>query len=783
MTPSRFTSIKIAFGYSVLLAVLLFSLFFVRREMDKIAASDNRQELMTDSLLVLLREKDQNTLRTLRALSDLSDSLLAAKTIEEVVAEHDTVITQQRVQYRVVTRRDSLITRKKKKNFFKRLAEVFVPSKEDTALLVNSSTEYATDTIVESYNPMDSLNEQLKTAREERIAERRTTIHRRNILFRKQNKHLTSQIDSLIKRYEQKEVVKARQEAEKGLLIRKRSSVTLGWIAAGAVFLSALFLSLSWRDISRSNRYRRKLEEANRRAEELLRARENLMLAITHDFKAPLGSILGYIDLLAQVTKDEQERSYLENMKGSSRHLLKLVTDLLDFHRLDLNKAEINRVTFNPSQLFAEIQVSFEPLAAAAGLCLECQVAPELNGCFISDPLRIRQIVNNLLSNAIKFTSEGKVKLCVTYQSSKIQIVVEDTGQGMEPADRNRIFQEFTRLSTAQGKEGFGLGLSIVKKLVMLLEGSITVDSVLGKGSAFTVVLPLYPWGGSLETACSAAGEQSVECLEFGASDATLQSKFRVLMIDDDKIQLSLTEAMLRQRGIQSVGCMQVEALIEHLRTESFDLLLTDVQMPSMNGFDLLHLLRASNIHLAKSIPVIAVTARSDMDEAEFVRNGFSGCLHKPFTVDELLEKVRSVADDQSADIADTQFMDRTDHDSFDEVAEKYVFRALTAFADKDVEAARNIMQTFLEDTTHNLEQIAQSLEHSDFKTIASLAHKMLPLFRLIQASEMVSYLEYLEKEGGEESVAEKIKFGRLAVKEGENILEEARAFFGKINF
>lgn len=782
MTPSRFTSVKIAFGYSVLLAVLLFSLFFVRREMDKIAASDNRQELMTDSLLVLLREKDQNTLRMLRALNDLNDSLLAARTIEEVVAEHDTVITQQRVQYRVVTRRDSLITRKKKKNFFKRLAEVFVPAK-DTALLVNSSTEYATDTIVESYNPMDSLTEQLKTAREDRIAERRTTIHRRNILFTKQNKHLTSQIDSLIKRYEQKEMVKARQEAEKGLLIRKRSSVTLGWIAAGAVFLSALFLSLSWRDISRSNRYRRKLEEANRRAEELLRARENLMLAITHDFKAPLGSILGYIDLLAQVTKDEQERFYLENMKGSSQHLLKLVTDLLDFHRLDLNKAEINRVTFNPSQLFAEIQVSFEPLAAAAGLCLECQVAPELNGSFISDPLRIRQIVNNLLSNAIKFTSEGEVKLCVTYLASKIQIVIKDTGQGMDPSDRDRIFQEFTRLSTAQGKEGFGLGLSIVKKLVMLLDGSITVDSALGKGSVFTVVLPLYPWGGTLETACSEVGEQAVECLEVRASGADLQNRLRVLMIDDDKIQLSLTEAMFRQRGIQSVGCVQVEALIEHLRTGSFDLLLTDVQMPSMNGFDLLHLLRASNIHLAKTIPVIAVTARSDMQEAEFIKDGFSGCLRKPFTVDELLEKVRSVVSLQPVDVSDSQFMDCMGHDSLDDVSEKYVFRALIAFADEDMEAARNIMQTFLEDTTHNLEQIAQSLDHSDFKSIASLAHKMLPLFRLIQASEMVCYLEYLEKENGEGPVAEKIKFGRLAVDEGKNILEEAKAFFGKINF
>ena len=120
------------------------------------------------------------------------------------------------------------------------------------------------------------------------------------------------------------------------------------------------------------------------------------MLAITHDFKAPLGSIMGYTDLLARLTNDERQRFYLDNMKSSSQHLLKIVCDLLDFHRLDLNKAEVNRVTFKPSQLIEEIRTSFEPLTAAKGLVLEYKIESELDGRFISDPLRIRQIVNNL---------------------------------------------------------------------------------------------------------------------------------------------------------------------------------------------------------------------------------------------------------------------------------------------------------------------------------------------------------------------------------------------------
>ena len=169
-----------------------------------------------------------------------------------------------------------------------------------------------------------------------------------------------------------------------------------------------------WRDITRSNRYRKELEEANKRAEALLEAREKLMLAITHDFKAPLGSIIGYTDLLTGLTTDKRQRFYLDNMKSSSQHLLKLVSDLLDFHRLDLNKAEVNRVTFNPAQLFEEIRISFKPLTDAKHLTLSCSIDAELDGRFISDPLRIRQIVNNLLSNAVKFTAKGSIALNIT---------------------------------------------------------------------------------------------------------------------------------------------------------------------------------------------------------------------------------------------------------------------------------------------------------------------------------------------------------------------------------
>lgn len=764
MASFRFTKLKITAGYTLLLAILLFSLVFVHREMEALSAADDQQNLRTDSLLTLLHEKDQNTIQMLRVLSEANDSLLSASEIEEIISEQDSVITQQRVQHRVITKRDSLITTPKKKGFFKRLAEVFSPSKQDSAVLVNTSLEVATDTILQPTTSKDSLQQKIRMATEEKRLQRKKTIRRTSTKYQRMNTQLTARMDSLIKQYEEEMTLRARQDAELQQEVRMRSARIIGGIAVGAVLLSAFFLILIMRDISRSNRYRQQLEVANKRAEDLLVAREKLMLAITHDFKAPLGSIMGYTELLSRLTEDERQRFYLDNMKSSSEHLLKLVSDLLDFHRLDLNKAEVNRVTFNPSQLFDEIYVSFEPLTAAKGLALQCYVAPELNGRYISDPLRLRQIVNNLLSNAVKFTQKGEISLTAGYDSSKLTIAIADTGKGMALEDRERIFQEFTRLSGAQGEEGFGLGLSIVKKLVTLLEGTIDVQSTLGKGSCFTVTLPLYPVGKSIAESESPESE-NVDITEESAAIPPMKV-IRVLLIDDDKIQLNLTAAMLKQHGIDAVCCEQLEQLSEQLRSSVFDVLLTDIQMPAINGFDLVKLLRASNIPQAKTIPVIAVTARSEMDKAALHEHGFAGCLHKPFTVKELLMTVNE--GQLSADEA---------HITEDMATAGINFSALTAYSEDDPEAASSIIQTFIEETGKNIERMQQALNDKEVDGIAAMAHKLLPLFTMIGADETITPLKWLEACRGEK-FSEKIEETTLNILEAvHKIISEAERY------
>lgn len=767
MASSRFTRLKITIGFSLLLAIMFGSLVFVYREMEKLSEADDQQSLLTDSLMVLLREKDKNTLRMLRVLSEANDSLLAYSEVEETISEQDTVITLQRVQHRVATKRDTVLVPPKKKGFLKRLAEAFVPSKQDSAVLVNTSMEVATDTILEPTIPVtDSLQQKRRMEREEELQRRQKKIRYTTTRYQRVNNQLTERMDSLIKGYEVNMSLRAQQDAEWQQEVRMRSARTIAWIAIGAVTLSAFFLIIIGRDITHRNRHRKELEEANKRAEDLLEAREKMMLAITHDFKAPLGSIMGYTDLLSRLTEDERQKFYLTNMRSSSEHLLKLVSDLLDFHRLDLNKEEVNRVVFNPAQLFEEIRVSFEPLTSAKGLFLKCEIDPELFGKYISDPLRIRQIVNNLLSNAVKFTSKGGITLNATYRSSHIIIDVSDTGKGMASEDRERIFQEFTRLPGAQGEEGFGLGLSIVKKLVTLLEGSINVESTLGEGSCFTVTLPLFPVGRSV------MGKGNHLPLETAAEKEVKPLKaLKVLLIDDDKIQLQLTQAMLEQAGMKAVCCEQIDQLIEQLRTEKFDVLLTDIQMPAINGFDLLKLLRASNIPQAHEIPIIAVTARSEMDDQSLQAHGFAGCLHKPFTAKELLAVVSG----------DNIAVDK-ETETEGKINAGLDFSALTAFSGDDQEAGEAILQSFIEETTKSMERMRLALKENQTDDIAAIAHKLLPLFTLIGASETVSLLRWLESNKGG-MFTDKVRETALQVIElTEGILRQAKDFFSSRN-
>lgn len=711
--------------------------------------TDTLQQARLDTVRTLLQNKQWNMYAVLEAMRNTPTDQIYQEQLDSLIAQQDSLLSTPHIRRKVITHHNSYTIHHKKKGFFKRLADVFAPGKEDSTQVSNVIQEEYTDTLDEVYSPIDTISSMI-TGIQHKVFQTRQKetemLNTRISSLRVIGSGLSQRVNQLLENIEHDEQEAARTKLMQEEEIRKEAAETMAKIAIAAFVLVLVFSIVIARDITRNNHYRRELEKAKSYAENLLIAREKLMLTITHDIKAPAGSIIGYIDLLIRLVNDRRQQFYLSNMKSSAQHLLALVTSLLDYHRLEAGKMDLHPVAFNPHELLTDIYNSFLPLAEKKQLQLDFKEKLPETLTLEGDPFRIRQIVENLLSNALKFTAAGGITLQAEYHGNQFVFCVSDTGCGMTASEQERIFKEFTRLSSAQGQEGFGLGLSITRKLVELLLGRIDIESAPGKGSTFKVSMPLpsispKPAPGSKEPAITLP-----------------KIHLRIAIIDDDRIQMHLTEAMLHNAAeevkgfkVEAVCCEQPEELIEQLKNRTFDLVFTDIQMPAMNGFELLHHLRNQNFAQAQSIPVIAITARGDMNENDFLQKGFAGMLQKPFNQSELKKVVKNALPHLtvSDNIPDTSPVQKDTHETSPHTDQPYNFSPLTAFSEDDPEAAKEILRTFAQETQKNMEKLQTAISNKDMEALCATAHKMLPTFLMIEAQKAIPMLKWLEQQRG----------------------------------
>lgn len=714
--------------------------------------TDTLQQARLDTVRTLLQNKQWNMYAVLEAMRNTPTDQIYQEQLDSLIAQQDSLLSTPHIRRKVITHHNSYTIHHKKKGFFKRLADVFAPGKEDSTQVSNVIQEEYTDTLDEVYSPIDTISSMI-TGMQHKVFQTRQKetemLNTRISSLRVIGSGLSQRVNQLLENIEHDEQEAARTKLMQEEEIRKEAAETMAKIAIAAFVLVLVFSIVIARDITRNNHYRRELEKAKSYAENLLVAREKLMLTITHDIKAPAGSIIGYIDLLIRLVNDRRQQFYLSNMKSSAQHLLALVTSLLDYHRLEAGKMDLHPVAFNPHELLRDIYNSFLPLAEKKQLQLDFKEELPETLTLEGDPFRIRQIVENLLSNALKFTAAGGITLQAEYHGNQFVFSVSDTGCGMTASEQERIFKEFTRLSSAQGQEGFGLGLSITRKLVELLLGRIDIESAPGKGSTFKVSMPLpsispKPAPGSKEPAITLP-----------------KIHLRIAIIDDDRIQMHLTEAMLHNAAeevkgfkVETVCCEQPEELIEQLKNRTFDLVFTDIQMPAMNGFELLHHLRNQNFAQAQSIPVIAITARGDMNENDFQQKGFAGMLQKPFNQSELKKVVKNALNHLtvSDNIPDTLPVQKDTHETSPHTDQPYNFSPLTAFSEDDPEAAKEILRTFAQETQKNMEKLQTAISNKDMEALCATAHKMLPTFLMIEAQKAIPLLKWLEQQRGTQS-------------------------------
>lgn len=624
------------------------------------------QQARIDSVCMLLEEKELHLCKVL-------ETLLAQDETEELIRRRIPYLASQ------VEREDAPET-KKKGGFWglfrKKQKDATPPPMANTSAMLYSFGREV---------------EAMQQKQQAQLAAYADSLRQRNI-------QLNGKLSRIICDFEADAMQKMEREHKKIMEQRECSLRLISLTAVLAVLLVIVFYLFIHRDITQKYNYRRRLEASDREKGELLAARKNMLLTVSHDLRAPLAAINGYAELLPDERRKENRLRYAEAILQSSGRMLSLLNTLLDYYRLDTGKEHPDSRPFRLQNLTDALAAEYAPLAAKKRLELTNRYDGE-DVVVAGDRTRILQIAGNLLSNAVKFTRTGTIRLNLEYGSGDLLLRVEDTGAGMTEEQIERIFEPFERLGNSETEEGFGLGLSITLALVELLKGRIDVKSRPGVGTTFTVHLPL-----------PLCNEENL--YPQPTEPNALPTDLRVIVVENDAVLLVMTVEMFSRCHIHAEGCHSARELMECLRTQRYDLVLTDIMMPDINGFGLLELLRTSNIPSAKTVPVVAMTARVERNCDEFLRAGFSGCLYKPFSRAELFATVRQCIEKRTG-----------------EPLPEADFSGLFSGERNDGEMLALVAQ----ETKRNMTALADALERDDRESIAALTHQLLPLWEVLR--------------------------------------------------
>lgn len=692
--------------------------------------SDSLQILKIDSIKRLITRKRYNTKQLIKSSKESSTEQLYQKNIEQLIAVQDTLnqktFIKENNNKRIETIQDTFFVKKKNNGFFKRLASAFNPSKDDSTTVVNITQQIHNDTILQKINPSDTIIRLLKDIQTNVAYERKVldfSLMQKANNLRYNNSLINQKINQLLREIEQEAVDTSIQRTEENQLLFNRFIDQLTKIGILALLIALFSLFVIIKDLVRSNYYKKQLMQSKFQTETLMAHREQLMLTISHDIRTPLSSIMGYIELFQNLNTQPREQYYLSNMQSSAAHVLSLANDLLDYNRLEANKMEVNNITFDLENLVSEIVISFEPLAKAKKLEIK-QERNRLDQPFfcIGDSIKIRQIVGNLLSNAIKFSQQGAIILVasldtVTSGEHSVTFSIADNGPGILPADQEKIFNEFAQLPSQSKSQGFGLGLAITRKLVTLLNGQLTFESYINRGSCFKVQLPI-----------TFSSQQKIEKKETFTAINILQTPVTCLLVDDDAIQLKMVESMLTQQGMHIVSCIESQKAYSLLEQQPFDLVITDMQMPHIDGEGLLRKIRNSKSSNIDNIPVIALSGNVLHPKGYYKKIGFTAFLSKPFSSKDLISLIQSTL-------------------SIEKDMHNYNFEALTVFAAGDIDASMKILKTFYQETKCNIDLLNIYCKDNCTVEVAALAHKLQPTLLMIGAEISVEKLQRIQKE------------------------------------
>lgn len=717
--------------------------------------SDAFQIQSLDSVSNLLKQKEENLCELIKLTNKDNLEELYKANIRTMLME-DSLRNYASKNKNATMKQDTIIKKRhaKKRNFFHRLAEAFSRNggPNDTTIRLLGTERQWMDSLSMYYNPTDtaqSILDDIKVKiRNEKYRTDKAIMEQINTL-RNNNNNITIQTKSILGKIEFDNRVNMQKAKSHRNATLAQTAEKLRYVTVLSIIVILLFCWLLFNDVSRSRKLREQLEEKSLE-------QERMMISLTHDMKAPMGSAIGYMELMENTPLSEKQQYYLDNMRKSSNQTIQLITNILDNNKLDSSKMMLQPTLFSVKDLIEEVYASFEPVAQKKNISLKHQVSgfpDKVTG----DVTRIQQICNNLVSNAIKFTEEGEVSISADVVEDDVfhilTISVADTGIGISEEDIDGIFGEYKRIirDGHAPQEGSGLGLSIVSKLVDLYNGDIDVKSKIDEGTTITVTIKLQK-------------EEEPDTTE--AFDAF---PINVLILDDDDTQLTLVSEILTHANINVFPHKDPEDALKEMESQNIDLILTDIQMPSINGFEFVKLIRQSpHISHSDTLPIIALSARADISEEHIKEQGFDGFICKPFTSQELIDTIRLHTKGDS--IALPEGEGKVEEPSADNTP----FYGLLSYACGDKESEAMILDSFIRESTSNVKELKKAWLLNDTKEMHHYAHKMLPLFRSLQKKGIVEKLTVLEREDNFKKMISRKEFLTLT-KEVKMTLNEAR--------
>ena len=707
--------------------------------------SDSVKAMRMDTLANLLAAKRDNAMMVLNILADASGDAVYARKVHDLQSGRDSVVihpneitsaNNRETVYNIVSTR---------RGFFRRLGDAFRRQRSDTIATTMQSGRTDSTAMAQGINIADSVAEALADIHHEikrADTRRQDAIDNRTRSLKLVSIQLAWRTGQMLEDIQSDEHNAMQRAINADMQARRSTMMKIAMLALLAIGAAIVLIVYTLRDIRRQRRDHERIVEAKNETERLMQQRQRLLLTITHDIKAPVASISGFIALLREWVNQPKPVAYLDSIRSSAEHLLQLVGALLDYHQLESGKATTHAVSFNPAQLVSDCATQARPVANKKNLEVVCSLRPGADRMCQADAFRIRQIMNNLIGNAVKYTDRGTITVSAALNGSQLTMSVADTGSGMTESEQQRIFNAFTRLPDAHGKEGVGLGLSITREAVNMLGGTIRVVSQKGKGSKFTVTLPVTVdtvqsaqpatiAGNTVPNVADNPTPNVINPASIAASPApdmacvkSSSHPIKVVIVDDDRLQLQLLgEMMARMENI----CLDIhvtssaDEAIEMIGRLRPQLVFTDIEMPQMSGREMLRRIDRNGIK------TVAITAHDQSIYTELRAEGFDACLFKPFNVQTLaatLCQLTGIAPQISVPTASTSTVRHDDK----------LFAPLLVFAEGDAEAEQQIIA----DTRKSIAGYLEMLKDADDTTsIAKAAHKAMPLLKMLMPDDV----------------------------------------------